>query len=39
MQIFKHRFFEEYGKYGIEYWGLTAQNEPSGGTESGIFTD
>jgi glucosylceramidase len=29
------RFFEEYFKHGIKYWGVTIQNEPSSGADPG----
>ena len=31
----KVRFLEEYKKQEIEFWGVTAQNEPTAGTEPG----
>ena len=29
------RFFEEYAKFDIDFWGVTTQNLPVGGTEPG----
>jgi len=32
-----HRFLEEYAKVDVDFWGVTAQNEPEFGVEPGII--
>jgi len=31
------RFFDEYKSLGIEFWGVTAQNEPTNGNMPGFL--
>ena len=34
----ENRFFEGYSKSGIEFWGVTAQNEPLTGKLPGLYS-